>query len=95
MIVKDVTRLARELDKACKKKGEIISMSLNYVMDRGVEVHMTVSAFTKHFMTYTISEWSELYIRASTVVDGITYFALLDQDEVKRYGVYISGTEDR
>lgn len=98
MIVKDVTRLAKRLDKACKKKGEVISVSLNYVGgELGVTVHMDSKAFARHFKKYTVSmvPFTDYPYKATTVVDGVTYFALFSQKGIEKYGVDINGTEDK
>lgn len=97
MIVKDVTRLAKELDKACKKGDEVLNLSIDYVGSRkGVTVHLTAEGFMHRFNTYTASAWSEVFpCSVSAVIDGVTYLALLSQEEMKKYGIDISGTEDK
>lgn len=96
MIVKDVTRLAKELDKACKKGQEVLGVNLDYVGDKGIKVHMTAKAFIERFNEYTVSAQGYTFLyRAANVIDGVTYFALLTQKEINEYGIDINGTEDR
>lgn len=98
MIVKDVAKLAKKLDKACKKKGEVISVRLDYVGgELGVTVHMVSEAFARHFKKYTVYTvpCEDYPYRATAVVDGVTYLALFSQKGIKKYGIDINGMEDK
>lgn len=97
MIIEDVTRLAKELEKACKKGNEALSLTIDYVgSKKGVTVHLTAEGFMNRFETYTASAWLGGYpCCVSTVVNGVTYLALLDQKEMEKYGIDINGTEDK
>ena len=97
MIVKDVTRLAKELDKACRKGKEVIGVTLDYVgSNPGVMVHIDSGAFARRFKDYSVTmiPYSDYPVKATAVIDGITYTALFTELENKKYGINANGTEE-
>lgn len=97
MIVKDVTRFARRLDKACKKGKEVIGVDMCYVgSNAGVTIHIGSKTFAKHFDTYNIElvPYSDYPVRATSVVSGITYIALFSEADREKYGIDINGREE-
>lgn len=100
MIVKDVTRLAKRLDRVCKLSGDVISVQFNYVSDeKCVVIHMPASCFIRHFSKCSIKAvWEQIIYRYMlyVVVDGVKYITIVDKDEIKKYGIDVNerGEED-
>lgn len=99
MIVKDVTRLAKRLDRVCKLSGDVISVQFDYVGEAGVVIHMLARDFMHHFSKCSIKAvWEQVIYRYMlyVVVDGVKYITIVDKDEIKKYGIDVNerGEED-